>query len=322
MAAPESYRPAASLPVLRLRARIRQRIRAFFATRDVWEVETPVLACSGVTDPHIDSLQSRWADGTEPVYLQTSPEYAMKRLLAADSGAIYQISRVFRYGERGRVHHPEFSLLEWYRPGYDHHRLMREVDALLRECLAGYLTLSESRFWTYRQAWQEGIGIDPFAVDVPQLRAFIAQQGIEVGELEDDLDMWQQLVMTHCVEPNLPQNTPVFIHDFPASQAALARIRQAVPPVAERFEVYLNGMELANGFHELTDAEEQRQRFERDLVKRRQLGKPPVPIDEKLLAALPHMPDCAGVALGLDRLVMLAAGVERIDEVLSFVVDE
>ncbi len=199
---------------------------------------------------------------------------------------------------------------------------MLEVDDLVRKCLSDYLKLEQGIFWTYRQAWLESIGVDPFASDVEQLKSFVKQQGIDVSGLEDDLDSWLQLVMTHCVEPVLPKNTPVFIYDFPASQAALAKIRPDKPPVAERFELYINGMELANGFHELTDADEQRQRFEADLVKRQQMGKPAVPLDENLLASLPSMPECAGVAVGLDRLVMVAVGVSSIDEVLSFVVDE
>ena len=317
-----SYQPAASLANLQIRARIRKRIRAFFDAQGVMEVETPVLARAGASDPHLDSLQSRWSDNGAPVYLQTSPEYAMKRLLAAGSGAIYQLSRVFRYGERGRQHHPEFTMLEWYRPGYDHQRLMLEVDDLVRKCLSEHIKLQSSCFWSYQKAWQDSIGLDPFTSNIEQLKTFVKQQGIEVSGLEDDYDSWLQLIMSHCVEPALPKNTPVFIFDFPASQAALAKIRHDAPPVAERFELYINGLELANGFHELTDPAEQRQRFEADLLKRQQLGKAAMPIDEKLLAALPEMPECAGVAVGVDRLVMIAVGANSIDEVLAFVIDE
>ncbi len=314
--------PAASLATLQIRARIRKQIRAFFDEQDVLEVETPVLSRAGVTDPHIDSLQTQWTDRGDVFYLQTSPEYAMKRLLAAGSGAIYQFSRVFRYAERGRQHHPEFTMLEWYQPGYDHHRLMREVDELIRLCLREHLDLENSLFLTYRQAWQDTLGLDPFTVPIEQIKLFVQQQGIEISDLGEDLDAWLQLLMTHCVEPALPRNTPVFISEFPSSQAALAKISNSAPPVAERFELYINGMELANGFHELTDAGEQRQRFEGDLLKRQQMGKPAVPVDEKLLIALPHLPDCAGVAVGLDRLVMIATRLEQIDDVLSFVIDE
>ena len=266
------YLPAASLVTLQLRARIRKQIRAFFDARGVWEVETPILASTGVTYPHIDSLQTQWTDMGDVLYLQTSPEYAMKRLLAAGSGAIYQISRVFRYAERGRQHHPEFSMLEWYRPGYDHHRLMLEVDELIRACLSEHLSLEKSLFLSYSQVWQETIGIDPFAIHIEQIKVFVQQQGIDSTDLGDDLDAWIQLIMTHCIEPVLPKNRLVFISEFPASQAALAKIRDSDPPVAERFELYINGMELANGFHELTDANEQQQRFERDSLKRQKMG--------------------------------------------------
>ncbi|MDH5444852.1 MAG: EF-P lysine aminoacylase EpmA [Gammaproteobacteria bacterium] len=316
--------PSGSDPLasLKIRARIRKRIRAFFDALGVMEVETPILARAGVTDPHIDSLQTSWSDHSETVYLQTSPEYAMKRLLAAGSGPIYQLSKVFRHGERGRQHHPEFTMLEWYRPGYDHHRLMLELDDLIRKCLSEHLDLEHSVFLSYRQAWLETIDIDPFTANTEQLKAYIDQQGIDVSGLDDERDDWLQLIMTHCIEPALPKNTPFYIYDFPSSQAALARIRHDNPPVAERFELYINGMELANGFHELIDADEQRKRFEMDLIKRQQMGKVAMPIDEKLLNALPDMPDCAGVAVGVDRLLMVAVGAAAIDEVLSFVVDE
>ena len=313
---------SASLAILQIRARMRKRIRAFFDAQAVMEVETPILARTGVTDPHIDSLQSHWSDYSGPVYLQTSPEYAMKRLLAAGSGPIYQLSRVFRYGERGRQHHPEFTMLEWYRPGYDHHRLMLELDDLVSKCLSEHIQLEQSVFWSYREAWQQTIGIDPLLSDVQALKDFVKQQGIDVSGLDDDKDEWLQLIMTHCVEPALAKDTPIYIYDFPASQAALAKIRDDDPPVAERFELYINGMELANGFHELTDADEQRRRFEADNVKRQAMGKDVIPVDEKLLSALPAMPECAGVAVGVDRLVMVAVGASCIDEVLSFVVDE
>lgn len=314
--------PTTNTDRLKIRARIRKRIRAFFDERGLLEVETPILASSTVTDPYIDSLHTIWAAGTPPVYLQTSPEYAMKRLLAAGSGPIYQLSRVFRYGERGRQHHPEFTMLEWYQPGYDHHRLMQEVSDLISECLDGYQSLKESIYWTYQQAWLETINIDPFACSIDQLKRYVQQQDLKTSDLGEELDDWLQLVMSHFIEPALPKDRQVFIFDYPASQAALARIRMDSPPVAERFELYINGMELANGFHELKDAHEQQQRFINDLQKRSSMEKASVPVDEKLLQSLPDMPDCAGVALGFDRLLMLAMAVETIDEVISFVIDE
>lgn len=225
-----SYRPAASLVTLQFRARIRKLIRAFFDPRGVLEVETPILARSGVTDPHIDSMQCHWSDNSDPVYLQTSPEYAMKRLLATGSGSIYQISRVFRFGERGRQHHPEFTMLEWYRLDYDHHQLMLEVDDLIRKLLVDHISLAQTLFWSYQHAWQQTIDLDPFAASLKQLKAFVKAQQIDITGLDDDHDSWLQLIMTHCVEPALPKDTPIFIYDFPASQAALAKIRHDDPP--------------------------------------------------------------------------------------------
>ena len=315
------FRPSAGLATLKQRARMLQDIRAFFDARGLLEVETPILSNAGATDPHIDSLQSQWQDGGQPVYLHTSPEYAMKRLLAAGSGPIYQISRVFRYGERGRQHHPEFTMLEWYQPGFDHLQLLSEVDELVRMLLAGHVSLQTTLRWTYREAWQQTLGVDPFMLDTAHLQQLAGERGIDVTGLGDDRDSWLQLLMTHCIEPALPRATPVFIYDFPASQAALARIREDDPPVAERFELYINGMELANGFHELTDAAEQRRRFESDLARRQQMSKAAMPLDEKLLAALSHMPDCAGVAVGVERLLMVALGADKIDEVMAFVLD-
>jgi len=305
------WRPAASLAVLRLRARLLERIRAFFQARGVLEVETPCLSRAANPDPHIESFRlagvSRW--------LHTSPEFAMKRLLAAGLGDCYQIARVFRAGEAGRRHNPEFTLLEWYRVGWDHHRLMDEVEALLGELLDA----PPARRLTYRDAFCEFAGIDPFSTDAAGLRTRAMEAGIAVSALGEDVDAWRDLLLTHLVEPHLPRETPVFLHDWPASQAALARIRPGTPPLAERFELFWQGMELANGYHELTDPHEQRRRFEAENRRRQAAGKPPLPLDERLLAALEHgLPPCAGVALGIDRLVMLAAGVDDIRQVLAF----
>jgi len=305
------WRPAASPAVLALRARLLARIRAFFQARNVLEVETPCFSRAANPDPHIESFrlagESRW--------LHTSPEFAMKRLLAAGLGDCFQIARVFRAGEAGRRHNPEFTLLEWYRLAWDHHRLMDEVADLLGELLDA----PPARRLTYREAFVEFAGIDPFTADVVDLRARAVEAGIAVSDLGDDPDTWRDLLLTHLVEPNLPSEIPLFIHDWPASQAALARIRPGSPPLAERFELYWRGMELANGYHELTDATEQRRRFEQENARRRLAGLPSMPLDEALLAALEHgLPPCAGVALGVDRLVMLAAGVDDIRQVLAF----
>lgn len=316
------WRPGASLEVIRLRARMLSSLRAFFAERGVLEVDTPVLSVAAVTDPHIESFSTAWhgpglAAGT-PLYLHTSPEFPMKRLLAAGSGPIYQVCKVFRDGEAGRHHNPEFTLLEWYRPGFDHHRLMDEVETLLRELLGG---IAGGERLSYRDAFLRHAGIDPMDAEVAELRDCARSHGLDIppGMPMDDPDPWRDLLLTQVVEPHLGHSAPCFLYDYPASQAALARVRDDRPPVAERFEVYYCGLELANGFHELADAREQRRRFERERAVRRARGLEDRPMDERLLAALEAgLPDCAGVALGLDRLLMIAARAEHIGDVLAF----
>ena len=317
------WRPTASLDALRLRAVLLGRIRAFFSARDVLEVDTPVLSRAAATDPALQSFTSIYT-GPGPasgatVYLHTSPEFPMKRLLAAGSGSIYQICKVFRDAESGARHNPEFTLLEWYRTGFDHFDLMDEVESLLREVLKGIAAPVSVDHWTYRELFLEYVGVDPFATSQAELKSLLeVQHGVIAVGMQDDLDTWLDLVMTHVIEPRLGPGL-VFVRDYPASQAALARLRSASPPVAARFEVYLNGVELANGFHELADATEQRQRFARECEWRRQHHAPPVSMDEQLLAALESgLPDCAGVALGLDRLLMIACGAHRLDDVIAF----
>jgi elongation factor P--(R)-beta-lysine ligase len=317
------WRPAATLATLRLRAELLSRIRAFFAARGVLEVDTPALSASTIPDPNIHSFATRY-QGPGPrhgaaLYLHTSPEFPMKRLLAAGSGDIYQIARVFRDGEAGRRHNPEFTLLEWYRVGWDHHRLMDEVASLVGELLPESARQPAWRF-SYRELFRRHLDLDPFRASVAELIACAETQGVvaPTGLTNDAPDPWLDLLLTHCIEPRLPPERLVFVHDYPSTQAALARIRPDDPPVAERFELYLGGIELANGFHELADPVEQRCRFERDNRLRAERGLPPIPLDEQLLAALEHLPDCAGVALGVDRLLMLAAGKRQLDEVLAF----
>jgi lysyl-tRNA synthetase class 2 len=243
----------------------------------------------------------------------------MKRLLAASSGPIWQLGKAFRDGEAGRCHNPEFTLLEWYRPGWDHHRLMVEVDELLHDILN---TPTGERL-SYREAFQSIAGLDPFETPVGTLQSVSRDLvGAEPPDLGSDRDSWLELLFSHVLEPELGRGRPSFIHDFPASQAALARVRPGDPALAERFEVFVDGVELANGFHELGDAAEQRRRFERDLEARRADGLPVPELDERLLAALAEgLPDCAGVALGVDRLVMLKLGTTDISEVIAFPID-
>ncbi len=317
------WRPAASGAVLQQRAVLLARMRDYFAREHVLEVDTPALSHAAVTSPQLASFRldcgGSGAGRTEHCWLHTSPEFPMKRLLAAGSGSIYQLCKVFRAGEAGRLHNPEFTLLEWYRTGFDHLDLMDDVERLLRDVLAGIRTVEPVSHWTWRDLYLEFAGIDPFAVTVPDLQRLLGQHGFEtVGMQQADLQAWLDLVMTHLVEPRLGRGL-VFVRDYPASQAALARIRPGNPALASRFEAYLDGIELANGFHELSDAAEQRKRFETENRQRVQAGLPAMPVDEYLLAALDSgLPDCAGVALGVDRLLMLAAGADSIGEVLAF----
>ncbi len=278
----DRWRPTASFDTLRLRATIIDKIRAFFRERDVLEVETPLLSTATVTDPHLSSMSCRCqgpGGAGRKLYLQTSPEYAMKRLLAAGSGAIYQMGKAFRDGEAGSRHNPEFTLLEWYRPGFDHHELLDEMDDLLNKVLG---TPPAERS-SYAELFRRHAGIDPHDSSAGELRRVAGGLGLrELENLEtEDRDDWLNLVLTHFIEPKLGRTRPSFIYDYPVSQSALARVRPGDTPVAERFEVYVRGIELANGFHELTDSAEQRQRFEADLLRRQMLGKERVPVDER-----------------------------------------
>jgi lysyl-tRNA synthetase class 2 len=308
------------IEALRRRARLNALIRAFFARREVLEVETPIMSAAGNTEPNIESFQTRFTghvDAGSPLrWLRTSPEYPLKRLLAAGVGDCYELGRVFRNGEAGGRHNPEFTMLEWYRVGWDHHQLIEETVALVHEALAAVGREASVRVLTYRQLFLETIGLDPFLADEATLRAALGEVGIQPeGLTRDD---WLDLLMTHRIQAHFLPDQITVIHDWPATQAALARIRREDPPVAERFELYLGAFELANGYHELTDAQEQRQRFQRDLAIRASRGAEVLPLDEAFLAALPSMPACAGVAVGVDRLLMALAGTSRIADVLAF----
>lgn len=309
------WRPSASFETLRVRASLMRRIRAFFDARAVLEVETPVLSRGATVDPQIDSFQTRGER-----WLQTSPEFAMKRLLAAGSGPIWQLARVFRIDESGRHHNPEFSLLEWYRPGWDHHRLIDECDALLQAL--GAASQACERI-SYRAAFLRHAGVDPLRGSLDALRAALPGSLAELALPDgDDIarrDFVLDLLMSHVVGPELGCEQPLVLYDFPASQAALARIRHDDPPVAERFEIFWRGIELANGFHELTDAGEQHRRFEADQARRTAEGRAVPPYDAQLIAAMEHgLPDCAGVAIGIDRLLMLMLDLPSVGEVLAF----
>jgi lysyl-tRNA synthetase class 2 len=315
------WRPTATREALERRAALLTRTREFFAARHVLEVETPILSRAAVTDPQIESLTTRIAGLPGPYHLSTSPEFAMKRLLAAGTGDIYQLCRVFRDEEHGRWHNPEFTLLEWYRAGFDDAALMTEVEDLVRALLEPQRRLDAAERLTYAQALERHAGVDAHADSDATLARAAAARGIDCsGELDRDgrLDLLMGLV----VGPALGHERPCFVCDYPASQASLARLKPGFPRVAARFELYLDGVELANGFHELTNPDEQRRRFTQDLATRRARGQVEPPLDEQLLAALAHgIPDCAGVALGFDRLVALALGANRLADGMAFCIE-
>ncbi|MGH8290473.1 MAG: EF-P lysine aminoacylase EpmA [Steroidobacteraceae bacterium] len=314
---PGDWRPTTSRERLELRAALLTRARSFFAARAVLEVDTPIVVNAPVTDVHIHTARVLLE---QPCFLHTSPEYAMKRLLAAGMGDIYQICHVVRPLERGRLHNAEFTLIEWYRLGFSLEALMSEVETLVLELLGRSRDFLKSERVSYRDVFLRTLQLDPFAAPLAQLCEHARQAGFEVAAA--DRDELLELLMGTVIGPRLGRPGLTFVHGYPASQASLARLDPDDPRAAQRFELYGDGIELANGFHELASAREQRSRFERDLEERRRRGLPEASVDERLLAALEAgLPDCCGVALGFDRTLMLAAGATRIDAVLPFPIE-
>ena len=317
----KTYQPTCSIEALKARAKLYQTIRTFFAERDVLEVETPIISQAGVTDVHLASVRAlRHIQGEERIqYLQTSPEFAMKRLLASGSGPIYQICKVFRDEEHGRKHNSEFTMLEWYRPEFDLKDLMHETADLLHSCLHHRFDEIRPMILSYKHAFQDRLDINPLQASLQQLKDTARRVGLTL-DLGDDRLAYMDLLFSHFVEPSLGFDTPVFLTDFPPEMASLAKVRidEDGEQVAARFEVYIEGLELANAYDELLDAQTLRQRFEADNLERKQQGLAEMPLDEHLLAALPHMPACSGIALGIDRLLMIATENMRIDQVIAF----
>lgn len=303
-----------------LRARVYREIRDHFHRHAALEVETPMLSAAGNTDPNIESFRTQFSGhrdaGNPGRWLRTSPEFPLKRLLAEGIGDCYELGRVFRNGEAGRRHNPEFTMLEWYRVGWDHRKLMLEACTLVSDLLAMMQRRPATASFTYRELFLQYLAIDPFTAPEPALAEPLARFSINAAGLQRD--DWLDLLITHLIQPQFPADRITVIYDYPASQCALARIRPVEPPVAERFELYLGPYELANGYHELNDAAEQRARFERDNARRRERGLAEVPLDENLLAVLDRMPGCAGVALGVERLLMCLACTDDIREVLAY----
>ena len=302
-----TFRYPVNLTYLRKRAEFLQKIRAFFAARDVLEVETPLLAHAPVTDPYIDAVQTTGIEG----YLQTSPEYAMKRLLAMGIGSCFQLCKAFRVDPPSRIHNAEFTILEFYRLGFNDHDLMNEVDQFLQEVFG----FSPAIRLTYEEAFLKFLQLSALSSTSETLSHLFIQKFGPIPHSESfTKDDWLMLLFSHGIEPFLTGNSPYFIKDFPASQAALARQKNA--EVSARFEVYINGVELGNGYHELQDAAEQQRRFDTDLALRKKLNRPWVPVDHLLMQALEQgLPDCAGIALGVDRLVMITLQANSIQEV-------
>lgn len=312
----EQWQPSVSMETLRRKATFLRSVRHFFEQRDVLEVDTPVMSYATATDPWLDSFEVLSGKSESPRFLLPSPEYEMKRLVAAGAGPVYQISKAFRRGEMGRRHNPEFSILEWYQPHVTLEELRRQVVELLHhlgfESAPGVLS--------YRQAFIKFADLDPFVdCSLPEIIAAAQQlSGIHEGELSKESAL--DIIMTHHIEPALATMDAVFICDYPASQAALARVGKDAEGhlVARRFELYINGVEIANAYDELNQAGELRSRFTADNARRQQLGKPVAPIDDSFLAAMAHFPPCAGIALGLDRLFMVLGKYKSLPEVLAF----
>lgn len=301
------WRPTATVANLQARARLIQHIRDFFSSHDVLEVETPCLSSGTVTDPYLEAFE------VEGRFLQTSPEYAMKRLLAAGSGNIFQIAKAFRKEDCGRKHNPEFTLLEWYRCDFSLAQMFSEIEQLLQMTLG----ISHLEHHRYADLFAQYLNHDLNSISDERLRALVDENchGLDVSDRDDCLTA----LFATCIEPVIGQQNPCIVSHFPASQASLARLDPTDPSVALRFEVYYQGIELANGFHELTDVNEQTQRFHEDNAKRVQMGLAEKPLDTHFLAALnAGLPDCIGVALGIDRLLMLKLGVDSISEVMAF----
>jgi elongation factor P--(R)-beta-lysine ligase len=356
------YLPTASLAVLRRRAELLGWLRSFFSDHGYWEVQTPVLSRDVCIDAWLEPIAVPLGAGdtASTAYLQTSPEFAMKRLLSAGAEAIYEITPAFRKGESGPLHNPEFTLVEWYRVGDTYHDQMAFTEELVtglfhqanllrggeaaregeapakptdawegeapaepssrEDAFAAALSRPFPRL-TYAAAFREALDVDPLSMSGPQLQQVAQALGVQAPAslTADDRDGWLNLLLAERVEPHLARRPALFLHDYPASQAALARIRPEDPPVAERFELYLNGIEICNGYQELTDVDELRERFARQSDLRRVAGLPSLPQQSRLLDAMDHgLPDCAGVALGLDRLLMIALGCTSIDEVIPF----
>ncbi len=330
----EFWHPHADNNLIKLRAEVFAKVRQFMSERNIMEVETPVLSHATVTEFHLNSFCSTYSspqlntpeqnipekntpkkNTDKTLYLQTSPEYSMKRLLASGTGAIYQISKVFRNEEQGKYHNPEFTMLEWYQPGYDHHQLMAELGSFL-----SLFAMNDCEKISYGEVFARQTGLDPHTCDTDALMRLAEEYGLSSSSEERSVLL--DFIFSHKISATLGNTKPQFVYDYPACQSALAKLSDKSPKVAERFELFINGIEIANGFHELTDADEQLGRFEEDLALRKKAMRTDIPIDHLFLDALKHgLPSCAGIAVGIDRLLMAMTGIDDIREVLTFPID-
>jgi lysyl-tRNA synthetase class 2 len=319
------WQPTCGVEALLGRAEALTKIRRFFDERGVLEVETPLLGQAAGTDPHLQLFNTTFRQPGQiegiSLYLQTSPEFAMKRLLASGSGSIYQICKAFRNEECGHHHNPEFTLLEWYRIGFGLDQLIDEIEALLIVLFGGQRELNPAKRISYRQLFEERVGIDPLLDDLQAFAESANRHNLSEATAlcGEDKNIWLDLLFSHIVQPSMERGRVYFIYDYPACLPSLARKKSGDEAIVERVEVFLDGLELGNGFHELADSCEQERRFDADLAIRRKAGLPLPPKDQRLLDALAHgLPDCSGVAIGLDRLLMLVTGAEEIAQVLTF----
>lgn len=318
-----AWQPSCSLELLRLRAEMLQKIRQFFAERNVLEVETPILGNAIGTDPNLDFFTTNyhWLPKHQTLFLQTSPEFAMKRLLAAGSGSIYQICKAFRNGESGRYHNPEFTLLEWYRVGYTLAQLMGEVDSLISSLFNGNKALNASQRISYQALFRQETGLDALVFCYDDFVAYAKNNGLmdAIALCGHNHGLWLDFIFSHEIQPNMAQNTLCLVYGYPACLPSLARFNADNPLTVDRVEVFLNGIELGNGYYELSDAKEQARRFDQEIAIRKAENKAAVVRDERLLAALTAgLPDCSGIAIGLDRILMLLSNNQTIEDVLAF----
>lgn len=320
-----NWQPSCSIELLQQRARMLQRIRVFFASRHVLEVETPLLSQASGTDPNLEFFSTLYETppNQQPLFLQTSPEFAMKRLLAAGSGSIFQICKAFRNGETGRFHNPEFTMLEWYRVDFDLAQLMDEVENLFEILFAGQLVKPQRV--SYQAIFEQFTGLDALNFSLKNYRAFAKKENLHdaIAICGDSHVLWLDFLFSFCVQPNLGQDGLCLVYGYPACQSSLARLNSKNPLITERVEVFLHGVELGNGYHELTDVTEQNHRFDAEIQVRQTRNLPSAQKDERLLAALESgLPNCAGIALGLDRILMLLAKKSSISQVLSFNIEQ